>query len=338
MTRVNSIAARPGSAHRPAMIRALTAVALSLAALCPLTAQLTEDLPTLPPWPGDVSKIEGDERAFVTADGAAVIVVLEGERGLETVRVPFRNQIAPWLSLSIGRAANGYFRYEYEVGNGPAAIDVIGQWSLVAPPKSVIRTEHHVPPIKRWGSTAFNALLDDTLIPETGPGRYVFWMATHREIGERPVIRPGESSAGFEAVSDLSPGFTIAYFAYWDYPPNADETWPAEVQRQVDPYWSSSLKRRPRRVTLGPTFRDDARPAIVAKNFLVGLGYAVRQGDLSAESEFLKSITAALERARASDRDLRGWTWEAAPSSDLERQIARALVLSLGADEPPTAP
>lgn len=174
----------------------LLALALSGASLLASDSPLTAGLPSLPTWPGDASKVVGQQRAFLTDDGTEVVVLLERETGLEEVRVPLRNRILPSLAVSIDRLVSGGFRYRYEVRNLAESSDEMGVWSLVAPVKAPIEMNHLAPFETRWGGAAHRAPIADMITPGAEPGRYVSWIAATWEGREgRPTLKPGEGRA-----------------------------------------------------------------------------------------------------------------------------------------------
>jgi hypothetical protein len=146
-------------------------------------------------------------------------------------------------------------------------------------------------------------------------------------LGQQP---PDSMGAQLTVVSGLKPGFTTA--SAGNYPPfQASEDWPEAVLEQMatlgGPAWSNKHT-----VTIGPRFGADFSASNIVVDFLQGLAELIRAGRLANDSDFLKQLRTALARAAQTGR--LDTAQIASPSTNLEREIADAVRLSLMPDGP----
>lgn len=295
--------------------------------------------PPVPLWPSDNRPPSDLQGNFVFLDQGAntIVVVIPGSlRGQpdgapEIVRVLFNNRFDPEVLVSVGKAEPDRYRYAYSLANGRSAKDPVKGWSIAAScgdPRSSIEA----PPIG-WHCTriddrfarvrqlALPYLLAPPYLSEPGCAVVCFL------DGQQP---PSSTIAQLTVVSGLKPGFTTA--SAENYPPyQVSQDWPEAVLEQVarlgGPAWSSKYT-----VAIGPRFGADFSASNIAADFLQGLAELVRTGRLANDSAFLRQLRAALAQAAQTGRV--DTTQIASPSTDLEREIAEAVRLSLGSDVP----
>jgi hypothetical protein len=295
--------------------------------------------PPVPLWPSDNRPPNDLQGKFVFLDQgtSTIVMVIPGSlRGqpdvaTEIIRVPFKNQFDPQVSVSLGSAEPDRYRYAYSLANGKTAKDPVKDWSIVAScgdPRSSLdalpigwhctRIDN---PFAKARQLALPYLLAPPHLPEPGCAVACFL------DGQQP---PDSMGARLTVVSGLKPGFTTA--SAGNYPPyQVSQEWPEAVLEQVAKLDAAGWSNK-HTVTLGPRFGADFSASNIVADFLQGLSELVRTGRLANDSNFLRQLRTAL--AQAAQTGGLDPAQIARPSTDLEREIAEAVKLSLTPDGP----
>lgn len=309
-------------------IRLFRRLARVLVALLPGALAGQTAAPPVPLWPSDnrpPRNLQGNY-VFLDQTASAIVVVIPGslegqpDRPAQIIRVPLHNRFDPEVTVSISRVEPSGYRYLYSLANGRAATDPVKGWIVAAScndPRSSI--EAHP---SGWRCIRIDdrfASVRQFALPYLSPGCALICFLD----GQQPPDSPSDQ---FAVVSGLKPGLTTAS-AGNDPPFQASRDWPEVILEQLatlgNPAWSSRHI-----VTLGPRFGTDVSAAAIATDFLRGLAELVRTGRLASDSDFLRQLRAALAQAAQTGRV--DATLIVNPSTELEREIAEAVKLSLG--------
>jgi len=282
--------------------------------------------PPVPVWVGGQPMPKGGP-VYLSGDRHTVIVVLEDDPGgaSKVIQVPMWNRLAPILDESLELSEDGLVTYTFRVANGDEAKDTIGTWALVTPPELIVVKGAFASriPGKAWrgAPSGVTVSVDQAAIDGAEQGRYFRWFP--QDGGSE--IKPGEMLAAFRVESPRLPGFTTAWFGSGKLA-EFDQSWPTAVFRQL-------LKLEDRRwwecytAAIGPVFAENESKAVIARNFLLGIQAWTKSGQVRANSTFLSEVVALL--THISEQSSAALITSAAPATDAERTIARALQLSL---------
>ena len=255
-----------------------------------------------------------------------------GEEARQPVRVPLNNRMAPTVKLvQLEEKEPGVYRYEYEFCNASSAQDPIEIVMFKIPLARERFCMSQQSSAASWvAPCAPGAERTQIVHPDFPWTSYSSWI---RPL-EQPAVEPGQCLGGFSILSDFLPGFKTAGFrgAIIKYAPDR-MTWPEEVLHQAGSLEERSWFEK-YFTTIGPTFPRETPKENIARSFLEGIDQLAQQGRLDPDSAFLAELSAQLKKW-PENAGATGLRLEAGPSSPTERDISRAVLLSLPSDTRP---
>jgi hypothetical protein len=282
--------------------------------------------PPVPIWTGkgETGPDSSKHDVFLSADGHTLIVLVPNTEGGKTVKqVPLWNDIAPTVNVSVLPLGPGRWRYLYSIGNASSANDPIGTWAIIVPSNQGA-VERVVSPqaTKRWGGAMSNATIPrQDLLGWNEPTELLRWY--YHEEGSQ--LRPGETLGDFAIDSLLLPGFTTGWFAAGKSVV-FDPAWPERVFHQLQ-LFDDRRWRGDGLVLIGPMFRPATPLATFAANYLVGLRYLIKNGQLDEDGAFASGLVTALEDPEP--KRLKERAMAVVPNGTFEEAIHSALALVL---------
>jgi hypothetical protein len=253
-----------------------------------------------------------------------------------TVRLPLCNQVDPVFRVRV-RPQAGYLVYEYELANGPRAKEPIQSFDLIFPSNVSIvgvgsprRWQHGV--ILSRVSTIRHALVNRS------EGNCLSW---YKSGGDTQPLPGGPGMSGFAFSSEYLPGITYSYShaAYSREHDRVLANLPSEASKAVVRFLDAEFSARPV-LLIGPKFHPATPKSEIVSDFLMRLrrredrlvtllGEGFHRAALRHLSKYSESLPAAasLTQTRAALRVLCQRNY----GSELERELCRALELSLGA-------
>lgn len=293
-----------------------------------------EEIGVLPPvWSGPQydPATNPEQYVFLTPKGEALVIyppMLRGS-GQPFRKVPLLNQARPHVTVEISLDIDRTFKYVYTVANGPDAGNAIGHFSIVGYSNDKGPEMQHEPPQadeeKRWQvllqQKPWTLIAQQVKLPGAPTGAYLGWF--RNELRNR--IDPGQSLGGFLIQSSLRPGFTTGFVStghQWELDPN----WGDEVFLQLRFLNRTEWRDQPL-LTLGPRYTSETGRQAIAQEFLAGLEQWIKDGNLAADSPFVRHLAADL-RTTAETGEAKAELPEA--TSEYERMLLNALHLTLG--------
>ena len=303
----------------------LTAIAHLCAACLLAQVELPRERVSLPAWPGSPSAAQRMPGQFVFQDATGEIIVSYPHASNPAHYVTFRfwlqNRVAPKITVTVRRDSDGDYRYNYSVENGSAAKTSIRQWSLAGTPSAETAISHPI-----WqGVNAYKAPNAQNRYKNDPSNVYLSWI----DMRAAQPIEPGRVLSGFEIVSPLRPGLTVAYVGGTESPITVPDNCPDEVDLRI-----MQLEQRPIMekiaVTIGPRFTQETDAREIVRAFRRDIREAMKGGFLDANSKFLRGLMNGFLVAEGSGP----FTFRAPiqePGSPLEREILDALRVALAA-------
>jgi hypothetical protein len=285
------------------------------------------DLPqqnaSLPAWPGSAAAARRIPGKFVFQDASGEIIVSYPDPANPTREVTFRfwlhNRIAPSIAAAVKHGSDDSYHYTYSVGNGNGAKTSIREWSLAGPPSTETEISH-----RAWqGVNAYKAPNAQNLFKNSGSNVYLSWI----DMRADEPIAPGHELSGFEVVSPLRPGLTVAYLGGTEAPITVPENSTDEVDRQI-----MLLERWPVMekvaVTIGPRFAKETDRREIIRAFQRDIREAAKGGFLDANSQFVQELMSELAKAE----ETAPYTVQPpaeGPGNSFEKEVLEALRVAL---------
>jgi len=288
-----------------------------------------------PVWPGEgaLASQPQDRHVFISPEGDAIIVRsptdwarAKGKPAI--IRYDLHNRLLPTVLAQMS-ARPGEYTYNYTIGNGRDAKDIIQIWALVVPDAGY-RPGQPAPPDSdrlsgsdHWnGAHSHPPIMRQVELPDQPRGRIALWLQD--EPGR--MISPGRSQTGFRIESSCRPGFTTALFGSGESP-NIDQEFPNEIFAQLDSYEDPTWIYVPA-LTFGPMFCGEMPRAAIVQNMISGIKRSIETGRLKSTSEFARDALARLNVLSAADSTTAP-AIASPPSGEFEEEIFTALQLSL---------
>jgi len=282
-----------------------------------------------PIWPGEsgLASQPADRLVFVSPERDAIIVRAPPEwaraKGKPAVvRYELHNRLRPSLLAQMSASRGGYV-YDYTIGNGRDARDVIQTWSLTIPAAGDQPGELEISGSGHWyGGHSFAPIMRQVELPDQPLGRVAVWVQDETDR----MISPGGSHAGFRIESSCRPGFTTALFGSGTIP-GIDQEFPDEVFAQLDFYNDPTWKDVPE-LTFGPMFCGETPQRVIAQNMISGIKRSIDAGRVRSTSEFAREALAKLNAPITNDGPV-ATAMASRPSGEFEEEVSKALQLSL---------